>query len=102
MAMRNRPVSIADVLAELMARKGFARVQSAQAYEAAWSEAAGEMMAEYTRVGSVRRGVLEVIVGNSTLLQELVFQKQTLVVTLNEQLPDEGIRDLRFRVGAVS
>jgi predicted nucleic acid-binding Zn ribbon protein len=102
MAMRNRPVSIADVLAELMARKGFARVQSAQAYEAAWVEAAGEMMAEYTRVGSVRRGVLEVIVANSTLLQELVFQKQTLVVSLNEQLPDEGIRDLRFRVGAVS
>ncbi len=100
--MRHRPVPIADVLSELMARKGFARVQSTRAYEAAWSEAAGEMLGGYTRVGSQRRGVLEIIVANSTLLQELVFQKQALLQSLSRQLPDEGIRDLRFRVGKVS
>jgi len=99
--MAVRPTTIADVLAELMASKGFGRVQSTEALETAWREAAGEMMAEYSRVGSVRRGVFEVIVANSTLRQELVFQKQMLIESLKQRLPDEGIRDLRFRVGAV-
>lgn len=76
-------------------------MQSGRAYDAAWREAAGELAAKYTRVGSLRRGTLEVIVLSSTLVQELVFQKPTLLKTLNEQLPDEGIDNLRFRVGDI-
>ena len=59
-----------------MARRGSARVQSSEALEAAWRDAAGPLMAKYTRVGQIRRGTLEVLVANSTLLQELGFQKQ--------------------------
>jgi predicted nucleic acid-binding Zn ribbon protein len=70
--------------------------------EDAWREAAGEMMAEYSQPGSIRRGVLEVIVASSTLRQELVFRKQVLIESLKQRLPDEGIRDLKFRVGAVN
>jgi len=99
--MPRRPTPIADVLAELMARKGLGRVQSTRAYEAAWRRVAGELLAGHTRLGALRRGVLEVTVGNSTLLQELVFRKADLLVSLNEHLPEEGIRDLRFRLGAV-
>jgi predicted nucleic acid-binding Zn ribbon protein len=90
------------VLSELMARRGYARVQSAAAYEAAWREAAGPLTAEYTRLGPLRRGTLEVVVANSTLVQELGFQKQSLLEALAELLPDEGIQNLRFRVGSVT
>jgi predicted nucleic acid-binding Zn ribbon protein len=83
----------------LMARRGFARVQTARAYEAAWREAAGELAARYTRVGPMRRGTLEVIALNSTLVQELTFQKPTLLRDLAHLLPDERLQDLRFRVG---
>ena len=55
------------MLSELMARRGYARVQSAEAYEAAWREAAGPLVAKYSRVGGLRRGTLEVVVANSTL-----------------------------------
>jgi hypothetical protein len=51
---------------------------------------------------AVRRGVLEVLVGNSTLAQELGFQKKSLVKRLAELLPEEKIRDLKFRVGPLS
>ena len=78
-----------------------ARVQSAGALEAAWSDAAGELMAKYTRVGAIRRNTLEVLVANSTLLQELGFQKQGLLNSLAQLLPDEKIENLRFRVGNV-
>ena len=99
--MPRRPTPIADVLAELMARRGLSRVQSTRVYEAAWHDAAGELLAGHTRLGALRRGVFEVTVGNSTVLQELVFCKADLLVSLNEHLPEEGIRDLRFRLGAV-
>jgi predicted nucleic acid-binding Zn ribbon protein len=95
------PKAIGDVLSELMARRGYARVQSAATYEAAWREAAGPLAAKYTRVGLLRRGTLEVVVANSTLVQELGFQKTELLKTLSGLLPHEGIEGLRFRVGSV-
>ena len=49
----------------------------------------------------MRRGTLEVIVANSTLVQELGFQKNALLQSLAELLPDEGIENLRFRVGSI-
>ena len=84
-----------------MARRGYARVQSAEAYEAAWRQAAGPLIAKYSSVGSLRRGTLEVVVGNSTLIQELVFQKPALLESLGRLLPDEGIQNLRFRLGVI-
>ena len=85
-----------------MARRGYARQQSASACEDAWREAAGPLASQYTRIGPVRRGALEVIVANSTLVQELGFQKPQLLEALNRLLPEESIKDLRFRVGPIS
>jgi len=99
--MARGPKRIGDVLAELMARRGFARVRSAQAYEAAWREAVGPLAAAYTRLGALRRGTLEVVVANSTLVQEFGFQKRELLKTLTRLLPHQGIRNLRFRVGVI-
>ncbi len=99
--MAKGPEPISDILAQLMARRGFARVRSAEAFDAAWRKAAGEMLSQFTRPGSVRRGKLEVTVANSTLVQELTFQKTHLLKSLAELLPDEKIEDLRFRVGQV-
>ena len=97
-----RPKPIADVLSELLARRGYARVQSAGLCSQAWRAAAGEALAACTRTGPIRRGVLEVVVSNSTLVQEMSFQKVTILAKLAELLPDENIRDLRFRVGPVT
>jgi predicted nucleic acid-binding Zn ribbon protein len=99
--MARGPRAIGDVLSELMAKRGFAGVQSSENYAEAWREAAGPMMAAYTRVGQLRRGTLEVVVANSTLMQELGFQKKTLLEKLSRLLPDQGIEGLRFRVGAL-
>jgi hypothetical protein len=35
-------------------------------------------------------------------MQELLFQKSDLLKNLTQLLPDEGIQDLRFRLGAVA
>jgi predicted nucleic acid-binding Zn ribbon protein len=99
--MKTGPRAIGDVLSELMARRGYARVQTGEASEEAWRQAAGPLAAKYTRVGQVRRGTLEVIVANSALVQELGFQKQGLLKTLAALLPDAGIKNIRFRVGTI-
>jgi len=100
--MPRGPERIGEVLARLTARRGFAGVRRAVACEAAWREAAGEFGAQYSRVGAIRGGKLEVTVANSTLLQELTFQRRALLSALNRLLPDEKIDDLRFRVGPIT
>jgi hypothetical protein len=95
------PERIADILAQLMARRGFARVLGADAYQSAWNEAAGALGAKYSRVGQLKRGTLEVVVTNSALIQEFGFQKAAILTTLNRLLPDHNIKDLRFRLGAI-
>lgn len=99
--MSRGPQPIVTVLSELMARCGFARVQSTLALETAWQEAVGGLLAPHTRVGAIRRGKLEITVTSSTLAQELTFQKSKLLQSLRKSLPDETLRDLRFRVGPI-
>lgn len=97
-----RPQKIGDVLAELMARRGFGRIAGNQALAEAWQQAAGEMLARHTRAGAVKRGVLEVVTANSTIMQELSFQRTQLLAELARLLPEQPITNLRFRVGPVA
>ena len=95
------PQKIGDVLANVMARRGYAREQSAGELEKAWIAVAGQLLAARSCPTRIRRGVLEVVAGDSATLQELTFQKARLVQDLIEHLPQEKIQDLRFRVGNV-
>jgi predicted nucleic acid-binding Zn ribbon protein len=95
------PKPIADILAQLMARRGYARQQSAAACGDAWKSAVGESMGKFTQAGLIKRGALEVTVANSVLVQELGYRKTELLAKLTQLLPDQNIRDLRFRVGSV-
>ncbi len=94
-----RPRKISDVLADLMARRGYAREQSTVDLVEAWQQAAGELVARHSRVGLIRQGRLEVTVAHSALVQELTFQKVAILAQLRQSLPQENISDLRFRVG---
>jgi predicted nucleic acid-binding Zn ribbon protein len=96
-----KPQKLADIMSELITRRGYARVQATASYDDAWREAAGDLAARYTRVVQVRRGLLEVIVANSTLVQELTFQKRHILKQLTKLLPEEKIVDLRLRVGPI-
>jgi predicted nucleic acid-binding Zn ribbon protein len=96
------PKKIGDVLAQLITARGYGRIQSIENVAAAWQAAAGEALARSSRPGQLKRGVLEVTVTNSTVVQELTFQKQPILTALQTQLPDAKIRDLRFRVGPIN
>ncbi len=89
------------MLAQLITARGYGRIQADADFTAAWQTAVGQTLAQYTVPGRLKRGVLEVIVSNSSVIQELTFQKQTILAALREQCPDAKIRDVKFRIGAI-
>jgi predicted nucleic acid-binding Zn ribbon protein len=97
-----KPKKIGDVVAQVINTRGYGRIQAIEKLDAAWQAAAGEALARFSRPGQLKRGVFEITVGNSTIVQELTFQKQQILTALRRELPDTKIRDLRFRVGAIN
>jgi hypothetical protein len=94
------PRPIGSVMSRLMARTGYERVQATDGLAAAWGQAAPESLRGASSVGLVRRGVLEVFVTHSALVQEFGFHKREVLARLGELVPAEGITDIRCRVMA--
>lgn len=97
-----RPKRPAQILGQLMARKGYAQTESADELESAWHKVAGEKWKSKTKVGVVKRGILEIMVSNSTVNQQLEFKKRKLLTELQTLLPQNNLKDLRFRIGNVT
>ncbi|MFI4876955.1 MAG: DUF721 domain-containing protein [Blastopirellula sp. JB062] len=95
------PQAMGDLVAGLMARSGYAQVQSADALQTAWVEAAGEEFAAHSRAGNVNRGKLEVWVENSAISQAISFQKREILKHLQQALPDRRIEEIRIKVGRI-
>ncbi len=96
------PRPLSEALAELFAARGLGRIQSAKRLEDAWNAAVGEPNCRQTKVGEVRRGVLNVTVAHSSLLEELAaFQKPRILEALRQNMPDVQVLDIRFRVGPI-
>jgi len=94
------PEPLGEILSRLFAARGWGRKQDRLRFERAWSEAIGPEWDPLTRLAGFRRGILEVEVVGSVLLQELAqFHKRRLVTRLRELLRGVTISDLRFRAG---
>lgn len=99
MSRASGPRPVAQALSELIVRRGLAREQAGAQLQAAWAEAVGPQFAAQTRVVGLKRGVLEVGVGNAALLSELVsFHNQSLLDTLQTSRPELSVRSLKFRL----
>ncbi len=97
------PKRIGNVVAQLVQRKGYAQIRAAGDREEAWRTALVEQGDDQwtgaTRVVGLRRGVFEVQVANSLLMQELTFHKETLLERLQDALPEDGVKRIKFTVG---
>jgi hypothetical protein len=97
------PRPLSDILGELFTLRGYGRLRARQELEDTWNAAVGEPNCCQTRLGEVQRGVLDVTVAHSALLEELVaFRKPALLAALRSGAPATTIHDIRFRVGAVT
>ena len=99
------PESLGEILARLFTARGWGRRQERLRLEEAWADAlvACGLAPQQTRVGALRRGVLEVVVGNGVLMQELAhYHKRRLLEQLRRRLGGLPLTDLRFRAGVVN
>ena len=96
------PKPLAEILGNLFAARGYGRLQAVGELELAWNAAVGEPGCWQTKVGTVRRGVLNVTVAHPALLEELsTFQKPNLLAALRREASGSSIQDIRFRVGPI-
>jgi predicted nucleic acid-binding Zn ribbon protein len=96
------PEPLGEILSRLFTARGWGRRQGQLHLEQAWNDAVGPEMAAQTRVNGLRRGVLEILVGNAVLLQELAhYHKRRLLEALRLKLTNTPLHDLRFRAGVV-
>ena len=93
-----RPKRPADLLGQLMARKGFSQQESKNDLSDVWGSLVGESLSGKTRVGLLKRNVLEVYVSSSAVNQQLTFKKAQRLKQLKQQLPKENIKDIRFQI----
>lgn len=95
------PENLGDILGKLFAARGWGRKNDRLKLEGAWAEAAGPHLLKDTRVMVVRRGVMEIEVKNSVLMQELAqYHKRGLLGKLRKLLPSLTLTDLKFKAGA--
>lgn len=99
---RSRPVgphakSFKAVVKNWKIRRNLNSQRTTEMTELQWSSTVGETLAAYTRPGQIRRGALEIYVDSPLVLQELTMRKPQILQSLQESLPDHGIRTLRFK-----
>ncbi len=92
------PQRVGRVMSRLMARTGYGQEQASEALATAWSKAVPEQLAGHARPGLIRRGVLEVFVTHSAIVQEFNFHKAAVIHSLQTTLPTAGITDIRCRL----
>lgn len=97
---RRGPRALSEILGDLFAARGYGRYLANRELQEAWDAAVGEAACRQTRLGEVRRGVLNVDVAHPALLEELAaFRKSELLAALRTGAPGTTIHDIRFRIG---
>ena len=93
------PVPLSAALAELIARRGFARTKGVAQLAVMWREVAGEKFATMTKAISLQRGIFEIGVMNSAMLSELsTFHRSTSLAQLQAKYPDQKIPDFKLKL----
>lgn len=77
-------------------------VKKGSAVRKAWGEALPEDTKTYSRPVSLKKGILMVIVENSTRLYDLTLKKKEILKRFNEKYTGKKkAHDIRFRIGSL-
>jgi len=67
-----------------------------------WERAVGPVVARNASPAAVKQRLLLVNVNSSVWLQELHFQKATLIARINQEAGEVLVEDIRFKIGPLS
>lgn len=95
----SEPSRLSAALTELIAVRGYARVEEHRQYHAAWKAVANGDWVTRTKVSRVSRGQMMIEVDNGPLLSELTgFFAAELLLRLQTDYPQLKIKGLKFRL----
>ena len=87
---------IAGALKKLIKKQGIESKINQQKATDVWGEVVGKKIKEQTEPVDVRFGVLTVKTSSPVWRQELLFQKKSIVNSINKKLKNTIIKDIRF------
>ena len=90
--------SIGSLVSQLISRRGYAQVAATSRFQEAIAASVGNEIAADITVGKLNRGVLKVYAKDSVTIQELTFQKRSILKRIEKDLPDAKVVDIRFAV----
>ncbi|MEL6109810.1 MAG: DUF721 domain-containing protein [Planctomycetota bacterium] len=90
--------SIGSLVSQLISRRGYAQIEATNQFQTVVESVVGQGLAGHVTVGKLRRGVLAVFADDSVVVQELMFQKQSILTRIEKELPEANVTDLRFKV----
>lgn len=101
-----KPKGIANVIASVMSKQGYAASKAASELTGQWEGVAEKVLGDaalskQTRAKGLSRGKLEVIVANHVVMQEINFHRPQLLKSIQDATPDSRINEIRFKVGRI-
>ena len=90
--------SVSRILDRLFLEKGYAAEQSRELICEQWELAVGINLSSQSKVGQIRRGVLNVFAANEIVRSELEFQKSKALKCLQTALPAMQIKGVKILV----
>ncbi|MBU0759852.1 MAG: DUF721 domain-containing protein [Candidatus Omnitrophica bacterium] len=69
---------------------------------AVWQKVAGSKAASHSRPIGIKRRILTVEADSSTWIYSLSLKKREMLKNLQWELKEEGIKDIRFRMGDIT
>lgn len=97
-AEKPRVRRIGSIVGQLISRRGYAQVSANEAIHQLILAEVGTDLGTGLQVGNLRQGVLHLYASDSATLQELNFRKRGILKRLQRELPENKIKDLRFRI----
>ncbi|WP_160168251.1 DUF721 domain-containing protein [Novipirellula maiorica] len=91
---------IGSLVNQLISRRGYAQVAVVNEIQDVVISLIDEQIRTSVRIGNLKRGVLEIYASDSVTLQELNFQKRTILKKLQKAHPQSNVTGLKFRIQA--
>lgn len=96
------PRRLGDFIKVFLKKSGLDTTVKVLGVGKAWEQAVGDpRVVAHTRPGTVRSGILKVVVDAPVILQQLNFRRRELAKKVAELAPTSGVRDLRFVIGSI-
>lgn len=97
-AEKPRVRRIGSIVGQLISRRGYAQVSANEAIHELLVLEVGSELGGSLQIGNLRQGVLHIYASDSATLQELNFRKRGILKRIQRQLPENKVKDLRFRI----